>query len=139
LNPQKAQSVNKFYREWLLSPEERKSDQGSSDWDSGYELAVKLAYLMMYRLLLDSEEAPMTRSLNGWQKLGVFISSVLALLVLSGCQKSDVDKCVEAQMEVFDEDLNKNPPKEDPVFTRKEWKADMYEHCLAISARGFNK
>ena len=124
-----------FYRERLPSPEERKSDQGSSDWDIGYELAVKLAHLMMYPLLLDSEEAPMTRSLNGWQKLGVFISSVLAVLVLSGCQKSDVEKCVDAQMEAFDEETIKNPPKDpDKRHTRKEWKAFVYRDCLAVAA-----
>ncbi len=77
----------------------------------------------------------MTRNLNGWQKLGVFISTLFAVLLLSSCQKSDVEGCVDAHMEAFDEETIKNPPKDpDKRHTRKEWRALMYGDCLATAA-----
>jgi|LauGreDrversion4_2_1035121.scaffolds.fasta_scaffold42920_2 hypothetical protein len=63
----------------------------------------------------------------------VLLTIVLGLT--SGCQKSDVENCVDAQMEAFDEKTVLNPPKaSDNKLTRKEWKVFSYERCLAIAA-----
>jgi len=63
----------------------------------------------------------------------VLLTIVLGLT--SGCQKSDVENCVDAQMEAFDEQTKLNPPKaSDNRNTRKEEKALMFAHCLAIAA-----
>jgi hypothetical protein len=63
------------------------------------------------------------------------IFCVIAALFLYGCQKSDVEKCVDAQMESYDEDQMKKTIEEKSESTRKEFRAKMYEHCLALSAR----
>jgi hypothetical protein len=56
-------------------------------------------------------------------------------LFLYGCQKSDVEQCVDAHMEAHDERAMKEPVNKTPGLTRKEYRANMYQHCLALSAR----
>ncbi len=74
----------------------------------------------------------MTKSLNGWQKLGVFISTLLAVSVISGCQKSDVDKCVDAQMEVVDENRSMSDQPREDQRSRKNIKAEIYVLCMQL-------
>jgi hypothetical protein len=63
----------------------------------------------------------------------VLLTIVLGLT--SGCQKSDVENCVDAQMEAFDEQAELNPPKaSENRGTRKEKRAEVYAMCLAIAA-----
>jgi hypothetical protein len=63
----------------------------------------------------------------------VLLTIVLGLT--AGCQKSDVENCVDATMEAFDETSLKNPPKpSDGSLTRKEFKAQSYWDCLRMAA-----
>jgi hypothetical protein len=50
----------------------------------------------------------------------------MLLVSLTGCsQESDVDKCVDAQMKVYDEQYPKSS-KED----RDQWRAGEYRACM---------
>ena len=60
----------------------------------------------------------------------VLLTIVLGLT--AGCQKSDVENCVDADMEAFDESRLKNPQRE--TITRKEFKAGSYRLCLEMAA-----
>ena len=78
----------------------------------------------------------MTASLNNWHKLGVCISTLVAVLFISGCQKSDVEKCVDARMEAFDE-LTRDYPVEQSdkkAASRKLWRSARYIECLEAAA-----
>ncbi len=70
----------------------------------------------------------MTRNLNGWQKLSVFLCTLSAVLFLSGCQKSDLENCVDAQMAAL-EDIHHLFSKEELEIKKKEWRANFYRLC----------
>lgn len=64
-----------------------------------------------------------------------FLAIVLGLT--SGCQKSDVENCVDASMDSWDETRMSDgkTAKTDPgIMTRKEWRSYSYHTCLAIAA-----
>lgn len=66
----------------------------------------------------------------------MFISALLALPIISGCQKSDLEKCVDARMEVFDERSRDWPAEQsdEKAVRRKLWKSARYIECLEASA-----
>lgn len=58
----------------------------------------------------------------------VFISTLFAALLLSGCQKSDLEMCVDAQMEAL-EDLHVQFTPAELEQKKKEWRANFYTLC----------
>jgi hypothetical protein len=59
----------------------------------------------------------------------------IVLGLTTSCQKSDVENCVDADMEAFDESRLKNPQKvSDGSPTRKEYNAQSYWDCLRMAA-----
>ena len=61
----------------------------------------------------------------------------IVLGLTSGCQKSDVENCVEASMDEWDESrlMDGKTSKTDPgLMTRKEWRSFSYKTCLAVAA-----
>ena len=51
-----------------------------------------------------------------------------AALLLSGCQKSDLEKCVDAQMAAVEE-IHPLFSKEELEVKKKEWRANFYTLC----------
>ena len=51
-----------------------------------------------------------------------------AVIILSGCQKSDLEKCVDAQMAAVEE-IHPLFSKEELEIKKKEWRANFYRLC----------
>jgi hypothetical protein len=64
-----------------------------------------------------------------------FLAPVISLFLL-GCGKSDVDKCVDAQMEAYRECKSAGKEQWCQERTELDRKAQMHFACLKMSAGG---